>query len=237
MLGPGFLTSTPNISPGGIVNAFSGEGGGIAPGEIVSIYGSGLGPLVGVAHQFDPQTGQLPTSGPGVTVTLNGMPAPLFYVHSEQLNIQTPYEVAGATDATLRVTVNGQSTEMTFPVRATHPGVFPRVWNQEGSVNTPDNPARPGSVVVLYATGQGLTNPPSRTGSYPNDIVPEPLAATVLRIGGIEAEILFRGQAPGTTGVMQVNARVPNAPTSGTMPVVLTVGEAASQPGVSIAVR
>jgi len=238
MLGPGFLASTPNISPGGIVNAFSGEGGGIAPGEIVSIYGSGLGPLVSVAHQFDSQTGQLPTSGPGVNVTLNGIPAPLFYVHSEQLNIQVPYELAGTPNASLRVTVNGQSTEMTLPIRATHPGVFPRAWNEDGSVNTAENPASPGSVVVLYATGQGLTNPSSRTGSYPNDIFPEPLAATVLCIGGIDAEILFRGQAPGTTGVMQVNARVPDAIASRTkVPIVVTVGEAASQPGVYIAVR
>lgn len=239
MLGPGFLSGSPSVFPNGIVNAFSNEGGAIAPGEVVSIYGAGLGPMVGIPLQFDSQTGQLPTSGPSVTVTVNGFPAPLYYVQSEQLNIHVPYELDGAAEARLTVTVNGQSSESTpLPVRSTHPGLFPRVWNQDGSLNTPDNPASAGSVIVLCATGQGATNPPSRTGAYPNGVNPDPAADTVLRIGGVEEEILFRGQAPGTAGVMQVNARMPEGVARGdAIPIELTVGTSQAQAGVFVAMR
>jgi len=238
MLGPGFL-GVPSVTQDGVVNAFSGEGGVIAPGEVVSIFGAGLGPVTGVALQFDPQTGQLPASGPGVTVTLNGIPAPLFYVQSEQVNLQVPYELDGASEASLSVTVNGQSsTPKTLPVRPVRPGLFPRIWNQDGSVNSPGNPAAPGDVIVLYATGQGVTSPPSRTGAYPSGVYPDPAAPAVLRIGGVEAEIQFRGQAPGTAGVMQVNAKVPEAVARGpAVPVVLTIGAVDSQAGLSVAIR
>lgn len=239
LLGPGFLSGAPRIAQNGVVNAFSGSGGAIAPGEVVSIFGEGLGPIVGVAQQFDAQTGLLPTSGPGVTVTLNGIPSPLFYVHSEQVNIQVPYELDGASEAILSVTVNGQPSEAkTLTVRPVHPGLFPRVWNEYGAVNSPDNPAAPGSVIVLYATGQGKTNPPSRTGGYPTGVYPNPIADTVLLIGGVEAEILFRGQAPGTAGVMQVNAKVPETLARGVaVPIVLKVGGIESQAGVSLSIR
>jgi hypothetical protein len=71
-LGPGFVSDRTAVFPGGIINAFSGEGGTVAPGEVVSVYGSGLGRVAGVAIQIDPQTGQLPTSGPGISVAWNG---------------------------------------------------------------------------------------------------------------------------------------------------------------------
>lgn len=239
MVGPGFAHDRPEVPQNGVVDAFDGEGGGVAPGEIVSIFGSGLGPVTGVALEFDPQTGQLPTSGPGVSVTWNGMPAPLYFVRSDQLNVQVPYELAGATEASLVVTVNGQSSDpITLPVVPTRPGLFPGIWNQDGSVNSTDNPAPAGSIVVLYATGQGVTDPPSRTGAYPVGLYPAPSAAMSLSIGGTDAEILFRGQAPGTAGVMQINARVPEGLTAASpAAVVLTVGAASSRPGVLLSVR
>lgn len=239
MFGPALPAAAPTVSQNGIGNAFSGEGGAIAPGELVEIQGNGLGPTIGAALPFDPQTGQLPTSGLGVTVTLNGIPSPLVYVHSERLRIQVPYELEGAMEAILRVMVNGQASESrTLPVTATHPGLFPRVWNADGSVNAPDNPANPGSVIVLYATGQGVTNPPSRTGSLPLAGLADPAASTELRIGGAKAEILFRGQAPGSAGVMQVNARVPDDVVRGeAVQVVLTVGAVDSQSGVFMVIR
>ena len=121
---------------------------------------------------------------------------------------------------------------------ATRPGLFPGVFNQDISLNRPDNPALIGSVVVLFATGQGVTDPPSRTGAYSADVYPVSAAPVTLRIGGRAAELLFRGQAPGTAGVMQINARVPEGVIPGSaVPVVLRIGEAQSQEGVSISVR
>jgi uncharacterized protein (TIGR03437 family) len=239
MLGPGFATGTPTISPGGPVNAFSGAGGTVAPGEVVSIFGSGLGPENGIAIGFDPLTGQLPVSRPGVSATFNGIAAPLYFVSSDQINVQVPYELANGREAILIVTVNGNvSDPVTVPVVETHPGLFPRVWNEDGTVNSPDSRASPGSVIVLYATGQGLTSPRSRTGLAAADPYPTPQAPVSLHIGGRAADVLFQGQAPGTAGVMQVNARIPNDIEIGTnQPVVLAVGAAESQPGVAIAVR
>jgi hypothetical protein len=57
----GFILDRPSIAEGGVVNAFSGEGDAVAPGEIVSIYGQGLGPVTGISFAFDAQTGRLPT--------------------------------------------------------------------------------------------------------------------------------------------------------------------------------
>lgn len=240
MLGPGFVLPRPEISPGGVVNAFSGAGGAVAPGEAVSIYGRDLGPINGIALGFDPLTGLLPTSGPGVSVTWNGIPAPLYFVRADQLNVQVPYELDGATEARLVVTVNGQASDaVTVPVAPTRPGLSPQVWNQNASLNTPANPALAGSIIVLYATGQGVTRPPSRTGAFPRDAVyPEPASTTSLTIGGITAEILFQGQAPGTTGVMQINARIPAGVAPGTaVPVLLSIGAGQSQSGVTVALR
>ena len=239
MLGPGFATARPQITRPGIVNAFSGQTGAIAPGAILSLYGSGLGPVDGVTLAFDPLTAKLPTSGPGVAVTFNGVPAPLYFVRSDQLNVQVPYEVQGSAEASITVTVNGSSNDpLSVPVAATMPGLFPRIFHPDGSVNSAANAAPAGSVVILYATGQGPTNPPSVTGAYPaGGVYPEPVANTVLRIGGVEAELLFRGQAPGTAGVMQINARIPAGITGPAVPVSLIIGGAASQSGVPIAVR
>jgi uncharacterized protein (TIGR03437 family) len=99
--------------------------------------------------------------------------------------------------------------------------------NQDGSANSPENPAARGSVVVLYGTGEGKTN------SAGNPELP-----VALTIGGTAAEILYAGQAPGFPGLFQINARVPGAFTPrGILPVLLIVGTSASQSGVTIAVK
>ena len=239
MLSAGAAAIRPEISQAGLGNVFSGVGGRVAPGEIVSLFGSGLGPATGVAFAFDNATGMLPTSGLGVGVSLNGQPAPLYFVSAGQVNVQVPYEVSGTTEARLVVTVNGQASDtVTLPVVAAKPGLVTRVWNQDGSINAPDNPAPAGSVVVLYATGQGITNPASRTGAYPVGSFPEPMLPTTVNIGGRAAEILFRGQAPGTAGVMQLNVRLPEGVSlRDGVPVDLTIGGVSSQTGVTIAVR
>jgi uncharacterized protein (TIGR03437 family) len=242
MLGPAFISTAPELAREGVVNAFSNIGGAVAPGEIVTIYGNNLGPLDGVAFGFDPLTEQLPTSGPGVSVAWNGIPAPLYYARSDQLNIGVPYELEGASETQLTVTVNGLSSNpVAIPLAATHPGLVPGIWNEDGTLNSPDNPASIGSIVVLYATGQGVTVPASRTGAYPDPaagIYPTPLAGTTLRFGGLVAELLFAGQAPGTAGVMQVNARVPFGIAPGsTVPIVLQIGLGESQPGVVLHTR
>ncbi len=240
MLGPGFALARPEISRNGVVNAFSGADGAVAPGEIVSLYGAGLGPLEGFATGIDPLTGRLPVSGPGVDVTFNGVRAPLYYVSAGQLNVQAPYELEGAVEASIVVTVNGSASgAVTVPVTPTKPGLFPTIFHADGSANSPDNPAAPGAIVILFATGQGLTSPPTQTGAFPSGgVFPEPAAPVSLSIGGRPAELLFRGQAPGTAGAMQINARIPEGiGAQAAAAVIVRIGIGESQAGVSVAIR
>lgn len=232
-------------TPGGLSNELWMLGAGfaaaeqtVAPGEILELYGANLGPIEGVSLGFDPLTGKLPVSGPGVSVTVNGVAAPLYYVQASQINLQIPYEIAGAAEAMVQVTVNGQARETRrFPLAATNPRLYPVVLNQDGTLNSRENPAAEGSLVVLLATGQGVTQPPSPTGAQPETgRYPEPAAETSLRIGGTQARLRFMGQAPRTAGVMQINAVLPEGLAS-PAPVVLRIGAGESAGGVEVFVR
>ena len=212
----------------------------VAPGEIVSLYGSGLGPPEGVSLVFDPVLGKLPVSGAGLTVTFNGFAAPVYFISAGQVNVQAPYELQGAVEAEVRVTVNGvASTPAFLRIAPAQPGLFPAIFHSDGSLNSPANPAVSGSVVILFATGQGVTSPPSPTGAFPTSgVYPVPVAPVSLSIGGRPAELLFTGQAPGTAGVMQINAKVPEGLGASTpAQVLLTIGGRDSQLGVTIAIR
>jgi len=89
------------IAAEGISDVFSGEGGPFAPGELVSSYGVSLGPRAGVPSAFDPVTGTVPTVSAGVSVLLNGVPAPIYYVRADQVNAQIPYELEGQQEASI----------------------------------------------------------------------------------------------------------------------------------------
>ena len=227
-----FAAAGPEVSVEGVANAFNFAPGGVAPGEIVSLFVRGGGPRQGVSAQFGPD-GRLPFELAGVTVAWNGMTSPLYFVSDEQINAQVPYETAAATELELTVTHRGRSsaaaTVRTTPTKA---GLFPVVLNQDGTVNSAANPAAPGTVVVLFLTGQGVTTPPSVTGALPMNGYPEPVAPVVVEVGGEALEILFKGQAPLTAGVMQINARLGSG--AGALAVRVRVGDAVSQAGVVV---
>ncbi|MCP5109704.1 MAG: hypothetical protein GY953_02590, partial [bacterium] len=110
--------------------------------------------------------------------------------------------------------------------------------NQDGSLNSPENPARRGSIVILYATGEGLTTPGGVDGQPAKTPLPKPVLPVDVRIGGLPCEVFYAGAAPGFAGLMQLNVRVPTGfIPSGELPVELFVGGAPSQPGVTISVR
>ena len=135
---------------------------------------------------------------------------------------------------------------VTVAVAPTAPGVFTAdgsgrgqaaAVNQDGTQNGTANAAAAGSVLSLYATGEGQTLPAGVDGRAAAAPLPEPVAAVAVTIGGVAAEVRYAGGAPGLiAGVMQVNVVVPFG-LSGTAPVVLRVGGAASQGGVTVAVR
>lgn len=228
-------SSPPAIAARGVRNAFSGENTSLAPGQLLSIFGTALGPVTPAVATFE--NGMLPRELAGVTVTVNGIPAPLLYVQSTQINAQMPYEAAGQAEARVRVTVNGAAgAEEVVALAAAAPGLFAGAWNQDGSRNSGANPAGRGSIVVLYATGQGVTIPASGTGRAATAPFAEPAAEVEVAVAGRVAQVLFRGQAPGTAGVMQLNIRLPDVVPEGEIPVVLRVGGRESAP-VRIAVQ
>jgi uncharacterized protein (TIGR03437 family) len=113
------------------------------------------------------------------------------------------------------------------------------ILNQDTSVNSPQNPAAKGSVIVLYATGGGQTNPPGRDGQIANaPNLPAPVLPVKVRIGGVESQVQYAGAAPGfIAGAMQINVRVPETAPSGNVPVILEIGGWPSQEGLTVAIR
>jgi uncharacterized protein (TIGR03437 family) len=225
----------PEIRDGGVANAFNFATGSVSPGEIISIFTRNAGPSEGLATVFDPVTGLLPFTAAGVSVTFNGLRAALYYLREDQLNVQAPYELAGAPEAELIVIYQGvASAPVRIPIAPTRTGLFPVVFNADGSQNSAANPAGPNTVIVLFLTGQGVTTPPSPTGAFPTGVFPEPVAPVSIEIGGHPATIEFKGQAPFTAGVMQLNARLHPTLGPGSHTILIRIGEALSQSNVTV---
>ena len=236
------------LSGKSIVNAASLTANPVAPGEIISIFGSGLGPAAAGSLTLAAD-GLVDTSLGGVQVSFDGNAAPLFYVQSGQLNVSVPYEVSGQTSTQMQVGFMGiQSDPIALQVTATAPALFTvdpggtgqgAILNQDNSLNSASNPATAGSVVILFATGEGQTAPAGVDGKIASDVLPMPLAPVTVQIGGVSASVLYAGGAPGeVAGVMQVNVMIPTGISAGgAVPVQLTVGGVVSQPGVTLAIR
>lgn len=237
----------PNVaSQNAVINAASFLPGPVAPGEIVSIFGSHIGPAEGAGSRLD-ASGRVDSFVEDTKVLFDGVPAPLFFLRTDQINVQVPYEVAGKTSTLMRVEYQGaMSNTVTLSVASAAPGIFSlaggtgpgAILNQDSTLNTSTHPAARGSVVVFYATGEGQTESAGITGQLARDPFPKPLLPVSVTIGGIPAEVLFAGGAPGFAGLLQINARVPPAAVPGsTVPVNVTVGSATSQPGITLAVE
>jgi uncharacterized protein (TIGR03437 family) len=113
------------------------------------------------------------------------------------------------------------------------------ILNQDGSVNSWNAPASRGSVVVLYATGLGQTNPPGDDGMVPAGLpLPAPLLPVKVFIDGQPAEVLYAGAVVGLVqGVTQINVRVPAAASQGNVKVMIQAGDFSSPTTVTLAVQ
>ena len=199
----------PRVSNAGITDVFTNRFATLIPGEIVSIFGINLGGAASAVASFDPVSLTLPTSLGGASVKIAGIDAPLYFVSQTQINAQVPYEIAGLPYADLVVTYNGKpSSAYKLAVADASVHFFPKIFNADGSINSPTNPARPGDVVVAYATGQGLTNPRSKTGKAAVGLYPPPELPVSATLASLPARILFSGQAPFTAGLMQLNIQI-----------------------------
>lgn len=223
----------------GVVNGATGVAAPVAPGEIVTIYsgpGITLGPAAGAGLQLD-ASGRVATQIGAVQALFDGVAAPLTYVNAAQINCVVPYEVAGKSTTNLQVMIQNKPTNtVALPVAASSPGVF-AITNSNGSVNSASNPAPPSDTLVLYATGEGKTNPSVADGTVNNTVYPAPLLAVSVQIAGQDAAVAYAGAAPGfVAGVLQVNVQIP-AGVSGTVPLQLKIGDTVTPTGLSISVR
>ncbi|HYM11468.1 MAG TPA: hypothetical protein VEU62_12090 [Bryobacterales bacterium] len=208
------------IDPSGVVNnaSFAPSPSPIAPGLITSLFGSGLATGTTVATTIPLQT----TLG-GVSVLVNGTPAPLFHVLPGQIDFETPYGITG-NSVTVQVNNNGaMSNQITVPLAPANPGIFEYsdtvspnrgiVLHTDFSLVTTQSPAKAGETVVIYLTGLGALNPAVTTGAANPSAAPLATATDpniqILFGGEVATQVQFIGGAPGFVGLNQINATIP----------------------------
>ncbi len=231
-----------------VANAASYDTHAIAPGEIITIFGSNMGPGTLNGATVTADGGYLTDTLAGVRVLVNGVAAPLVYVLASQVSAIVPYRTALDANAAVQVEVQGvRSDAFMIPVTAADPALLSHdasgkgqgaILNQDLSLNSSANPANAEDVVVLYATGEGVTNPPGVDGRLALDILPKPVGACQVTIGGQVATVSYCGAAPDlTSGLLQINAQVPPTTGHGNAPVTVSIGGVVSNANVTVAVK
>lgn len=240
MFHTGLRQAAPSFSPAGVINSASGASGAIAPGEIVSIYGNNIGTASPATFQVARNGTMMPP--PDVSVLFGDLVGTIIYESSNLINVMVPQGLSVSGTTPVEVVRNSiPSAPVPIAVAASAPGLFQNpngaliALNKDGTVNSTGNPAHAGDYVVLYGTGGGPT-----PGENPNLVsvaavpTPHPASATV---GGQSATVLYSGSAPGLiSGAFQVNLLLP-AGLTGAQTVVITIGGASSQQGVTIAIQ
>lgn len=202
----------------------------LAPGSWITVGGTNLAPA-----RADLTSLPMPTILGGVRVRVNGVAIPLLVVLGTQINGQLPFETPLG-QGSLTVEVNGvQSASFPIVVKATAPGIFVFGDNRavaqnvadDGAltVNTADNPVRPGKSMIVYLTGQGALDNPVATGTAAGGSpLSIPVASYSVTVGGKPAIIDFLGMTPGQVALVQANIRIPADLTPGDYAVVATIG-------------
>ncbi|MDQ6676241.1 MAG: alpha/beta hydrolase fold domain-containing protein [Acidobacteriota bacterium] len=200
----------------------------VAPGEIVTITGANL------AQASANMAGtQVPTSMGGVQVSIGGKAAPLFMVSPTQIVAQVPFEVLLGSQFLTVMSGTVTSDAWITNVAAVAPAWFADmsgaivVKASDNSLIGASNPAQPGDILLIYATGLGQTTPSIATGALaPTTSLANTTPVTV-SIGGQTASPVYSVAAPGFAGLSQIAIRVPNG-LAGTVPVTLQSGATVS---------
>jgi uncharacterized protein (TIGR03437 family) len=238
-----FGVQTPSLSgtgvflnPLGVINAASSAppGNPISPGQFIALYGTGLAGTTATA------TPPYPTANfNGVTVTINGKNAPIYFVSTTQINALVPFATTGPT-ANIVVQNNGKSSNtVTVPVAATAPGVYSRdqsgvgggaILHADYSLVRNTSPATAGETVLIYLTGMGATNPAVQDGTAgTSGTLYNSVSDAAVYVGGAPCAVVFNGLAPGFPGLYQINATLPtNLPkaANGILPLAISTGNA-----------
>jgi uncharacterized protein (TIGR03437 family) len=237
----------PSYSLDGFTNAASNERGSLAPGSLVSLYGSGLSFVTRAATGDDIRNNRLPTRLPGVavSVTIGGLPAPLLYVSPTQINFIIPAELTAGQHRVWLVRDSLSGPILTLTLKSYAPGVFRHgPWllalTPQGQLVSEEHPARPGDWIVIYAVGLGPVIPPVATGVLPDGAFPiRDTAVFRILLNGVELpreRIGYAGVAPGFAALYQINLRLPDS--AGYNPTLQVVmAENTSPPNLPLAVQ
>ena len=235
----------PRFNLNSIANSASGANAGVAPCEIIALFGSRLGPEQLVL----PQDGPVADTLAGVRLLFDRRAAPLLYVSDRQIGAISPARIAGQPLTEVQVEYAGRrSSIVAVPVLETRPGIFTvdftgrgqaRALNHEDqTLNSPENPARRGSYVSLFGTSGGPLSPPCEEGRIADG--PQHLLLPVsVAVGGVPAEVSYAGSSRGSvTGLLQIDFKIPeSAPTGDAVPLWVAIGGVAAPEGATIAVR
>jgi uncharacterized protein (TIGR03437 family) len=231
----------------GAVNAASYSGAAVAPGEAVAVFGSNLGPVNPAGTQLGAD-GRVASNVAGVQVLFDGLAAPLLFASASQVNVIAPFGISAAVTQ-VQVVYQGQGSALfPMPVAPAMPGIFSATasgagqaiaQNQDGSLNSPTNPAPAGSVITLWATGAGLLTPSGQDGAVAAaGNLPAPALPVVATVGGNSATVLYAGSGAGMVeGIIQLNVRLPaGTPAAPAVPLAIAIGGSTSQSGLTVAV-
>jgi uncharacterized protein (TIGR03437 family) len=202
----------------------------VAPGEIATLMGEQLAPAAQAAGP-----GTLPMSMQGVSVSIGGITAPLFYVSPAQINFQVPYE-APLSLAPVIVQRGAQSSvARSVNVIGADPGIFSTsdgvsavVHASDFSMVTPQSPAKAGEYLAVFCTGFGATNPVAVTGQPAGTAAPIKTNVFAEIYTGPEITVSYVGLAPGLTGVYQANFQLPSGEVHGSSQLIFSVGGSVS---------
>jgi uncharacterized protein (TIGR03437 family) len=249
------LAQTPLLFDGGAVNGVTyAMGQPVAPGSIASLFGSNLAESLAQADSVP-----LSTNLANISVTMNGIPAPLFFVSPGQINVQVPWNVLpDGVDtglATIIVT-RGQlsSNSQAVQIAPLSPAIFTTVSdgvgnaiavNPDGTIAAPagsipgliTRPAHGGDPLVILATGLGAVAPTVANGANSLDQLRNSVTTPTVLIGGQPAQLLFSGLSPSYTGVNQINAVVPSGVTGQSVSLQLQIGDITTSDQVTIAIQ
>jgi uncharacterized protein (TIGR03437 family) len=243
-----FVNSVAPISPvmpsAGFVDAATSlsSSTGISPGEMISLYGTELGPTQGTQLELDSTGSFITTSLEGTKVTFNGIAGPMLYTSTGQLNVLVPYEVAGQSTVNIVVSYLGVAApSVKLPVVAATPALFTQSQNgkgdaaivhPDGTVVSTANPASVGDTLELYGEGYGVAAPNLADGA----IVTGSLSFTgiALLIDSQQVATQYTGAAGSeVNGMMQINFKVPQL-TPGSHQIQIQVGGVKSPTGVNL---
>lgn len=233
------------------VHGASFRDGAIAPGQLVTLFGTRLGPDVITSFEAPAPGTPIAASLAGTTVYFDATPAPVIFTSARQVAVIAPYNLAGKPSVTITVDYRGVTSEA---VRRTVAAAVPALFTANGSgagqvaafnvddttgalaINNDGTPALRGSAVVLYATGDGLPGQDGLIVTGASSTVPPGLS---VQIGGANATVLYAGPVVGlVSGITQINIRVPTtATTAKNAPVQLTVNGVSSPTGTTLSIK